>query len=220
MREVWFRISLILVFTSLSAMRAVCKRRADAAGEGLFPKQEGVLLNGIRGVLCIPLFGMFFLYLVVPGTPPWAFVRVHTAVRLGGVAGGISALVVIGLSHRALGESYSSMISLRENHRLVTGGVYRVVRHPMYGAYLLLFLCAFLISGNWVIGASGGGIILSLMTIRLAREEAVLEERYGGEYRAYMQRTGRFLPFPKQGRGKCSHDDPGTAARSEAGESG
>ena len=41
----------------------------------------------------------------------------------------------------------------------------------MYTAYLLLFLGAFLLSANWAIGTGGVGVILTLMTVRLADEE-------------------------------------------------
>jgi 4-alpha-glucanotransferase len=64
----------------------------------------------------------------------------------------------------------------------------------MYAAYLLLFLGAFLLSGNWVIGAGGAGVILTLMTVRLPSEERRLAERFGETWRCYRSRTGAFLP--------------------------
>ncbi len=64
----------------------------------------------------------------------------------------------------------------------------------MYAAYLLLFLGAFLLSANWVIGAGGAGVILTLMTVRLAEEERRLEERFGDAWISYRAATGAFLP--------------------------
>ncbi|OHD72814.1 MAG: hypothetical protein A2177_09115 [Spirochaetes bacterium RBG_13_68_11] len=64
----------------------------------------------------------------------------------------------------------------------------------MYSAYLLLFLGAFLLSANWVIGAGGVGVIVTLMTLRLAGEERRLAERFDGTWLCYRETTGAFLP--------------------------
>jgi protein-S-isoprenylcysteine O-methyltransferase Ste14 len=194
MSDLWFRISFILIFSGLSVIRIIFKRRAGVLGEGLFPKQEGPLINGIRIVLGVPLFGMVFFYLVLPDTLPQTYLRVSYSARFIGILGCIGAICVISLSHKALGRNYSSMVVIKKNHSLVTRGVYSRVRHPMYSAYLLLFISSFLVTKNWVIGVTGGGIILSLMTFRLRQEEEVLRQRFGPEYKKYMQKTGRFLP--------------------------
>jgi protein-S-isoprenylcysteine O-methyltransferase Ste14 len=199
MDEFWFRIAFVLIFSSLSVIRIICKRRAGMAHERLFPKQEGPLENGIRVVLGVPLFGMLCFYLVLPDSLPQAYVRVPLFARFAGITGGICSLIIIGLSHKALGRNYSSTVVLKKNHRLVTGGVYQFVRHPMYSGYLLLFISAFILSENWVIGATGGGIIISLMTFRLRQEEKLLHERFGLEYINYVRRTDRFLPLVKGG---------------------
>jgi protein-S-isoprenylcysteine O-methyltransferase Ste14 len=83
---------------------------------------------------------------------------------------------------------------LRRKDRLVTTGPYRFVRHPMYAAYLLLFSGAFLLSANWVICAGGVGVILTLMTLRLAGEDRRLAERFDGAWLSYRETTGAFLP--------------------------
>jgi protein-S-isoprenylcysteine O-methyltransferase Ste14 len=72
------------------------------------------------------------------------------------------------------------------------------MRHPMYSAYLLLFFGAFLLSANWVIGTGGVGVILTLMTVRLAREERRLAERFGAAWLSYWEATGAFLPRLRQ----------------------
>jgi protein-S-isoprenylcysteine O-methyltransferase Ste14 len=64
----------------------------------------------------------------------------------------------------------------------------------MYLAYFVLFIGVFLISGNWVIGAAGLAIIGMLMTVRRAREDRLLMERFGDSYRVYREKTGGFIP--------------------------
>ena len=82
---------------------------------------------------------------------------------------------------------------IKDSHTLVTSGPYRWIRHPIYTTYFASTLSFFLLTANWFIG-----LVLVAMSILLASrvegEEAMLLERFGDEYRAYMQRAGRFLP--------------------------
>ena len=63
----------------------------------------------------------------------------------------------------------------------------------MYTVIFLQQLASFLLSANWVIGIAGLGIS-SLCVARLGKEEALMVDELGDQYRAYMERTGRFLP--------------------------
>jgi protein-S-isoprenylcysteine O-methyltransferase Ste14 len=54
-----------------------------------------------------------------------------------------------------------------------------------------------LLTANWLIGLSGL-LVLILLAIRTPKEEQMLTERFGQQYRDYMQRTGRY--FPRIGR--------------------
>lgn len=132
----------------------------------------------------------------VAGLPwmPWTGVRLPSWLRWTGAGLAVAAVALITLAHRALDGSFSPTIRLRRRHVLVTCGPYRFVRHPMYAAYLVLFLGAFLLSADWVIGAGGVGVILTLMIVRLPREERRLEERFGGTWLVYRRATGAFLP--------------------------
>jgi protein-S-isoprenylcysteine O-methyltransferase Ste14 len=61
--------------------------------------------------------------------------------------------------------------------------------------YEFIFLLSLvLLTGNWFIG----GVPLLALTLvvvwRLGREEAAMIEKFGDDYRAYMRRSGRFLP--------------------------
>lgn len=78
----------------------------------------------------------------------------------------------------------------REEHELVTGGPYRWVRHPLYAVGSSFFVSLSLVAANWFMGLSS----LSVLLVRLPKEEEKLIERFGDEYRQYMKRTGRLLP--------------------------
>jgi protein-S-isoprenylcysteine O-methyltransferase Ste14 len=83
--------------------------------------------------------------------------------------------------------------ALKYNHRLVTSGIYRHIRHPMYASVILF--CAALLSSNpgWINGLVFG-ILLLVLWLKLRYEERLLCERYP-EYRDYQQRTKLLVPF-------------------------
>jgi protein-S-isoprenylcysteine O-methyltransferase Ste14 len=81
-----------------------------------------------------------------------------------------------------------------ETTRLVTGGIYRYIRHLMYSSLLLMGGGAFLKSPSW--WGLGILIVLVLGVIRTAAiEEKANLARFGEGYQAYRERTKRFIPF-------------------------
>ena len=99
---------------------------------------------------------------------------------------------------RTLGKNITPTVETREEHELVTGGPYRWVRHPLYTVGTSFFVSLSIVAANWFTGlASLVGLVMLL--IRLPKEEEKLIERFGDEYRSYMQRTGRLLPRIKRG---------------------
>lgn len=85
-------------------------------------------------------------------------------------------------------------VQVREGHTLVTGGVYRYMRHPMYAAHWLWAIAQALLIENWLAGLALLVTFLPLCLIRIPREEEMMLENFGEEYRQYMNRTGRLIP--------------------------
>ena len=107
----------------------------------------------------------------------------------------LAALILFYETHRQLGRNWSVTLDTRKTHKLVASGVYARVRHPMYSAFWLLALAQALLIPNWIAGLSGivgWGILFFL---RIGREEELMVATFGDEYRAYMQRTARVLPW-------------------------
>jgi protein-S-isoprenylcysteine O-methyltransferase Ste14 len=97
-------------------------------------------------------------------------------------------------SHVDLGDSWSVTLELNADHRLVTNGLYRRVRHPMYSSFLVLGVGQALLVPNWIAGLSGLASVLLLVAVRLPREEAMMVDQFGDQYRDYRRRTGAVLP--------------------------
>jgi protein-S-isoprenylcysteine O-methyltransferase Ste14 len=117
-----------------------------------------------------------------------------TTVRVLGVA-----LLAVGGTLRVapmfvLGERFGWPLAPQETHRLVTTGLYRVIRHPSYLGALLGGI------GWTLLFRSGPGLLLLLALVPLMapilhREEALLLSEFGEEYEAYRRRTWRLIPW-------------------------
>jgi protein-S-isoprenylcysteine O-methyltransferase Ste14 len=97
-------------------------------------------------------------------------------------------------SHADLGTNWSITLELREKHQLVTEGLYRHVRHPMYLALLLYSLGQALVLPNWVAGPSYLVAFALLFGLRVGPEERMMLEAFGTGYQAYRARTKRLVP--------------------------
>jgi len=112
-----------------------------------------------------------------------------------GVAADIAAIWLFYRTHRDLGHNWSVSLDLRESHTLVTTGIYGTVRHPMYAGFWLMALAQVLLLPNWVAGPAGLVGFGVLFFGRIGREEEMMISAFGEEYRAYMRRTARVLPW-------------------------
>jgi protein-S-isoprenylcysteine O-methyltransferase Ste14 len=101
---------------------------------------------------------------------------------------------LFGRAYADLGKSWSPKIDITEKQKLVTDGVYTHIRHPVYAAMWLWAIAQPLLMENWIAGFALAVCFLPLYLIRVPREEKMMLENFGEEYRAYMERTGRILP--------------------------
>jgi protein-S-isoprenylcysteine O-methyltransferase Ste14 len=95
---------------------------------------------------------------------------------------------------RTLGESFTAVVVVRPEQQIIDRGAYRWVRHPSYTAGIMMSASSMLALGNWV-----SFTIVACATIlgylyRVRVEERALVQSVGEPYRAYMQRTKRFVP--------------------------
>jgi protein-S-isoprenylcysteine O-methyltransferase Ste14 len=97
-------------------------------------------------------------------------------------------------SHADLGQNWSVSLELREGHQLVTHGVYRLIRHPMYASIWLWAIAQGMLLQNWFAGWSLVPVFAAMYFLRIPREEQLMCESFGEAYRDYMRRTGRLLP--------------------------
>jgi len=95
---------------------------------------------------------------------------------------------------RHLGREFSYVVRLGEEHRLVTDGPYRRIRHPLYAGLLVYFAGVPLVLREfWSWFLVMGWVVVSV-TIRIRREERALEDRFGDGFRAWKRRTSLLVP--------------------------
>jgi len=98
------------------------------------------------------------------------------------------------LSHADLGANWSITLQVREKHTLVSQGVYRLVRHPMYTALLLYSVGQALVLPNYVAGPFYAVTMALLVTLRIGPEERMMLEEFGKDYQEYRAHTKRLVP--------------------------
>jgi protein-S-isoprenylcysteine O-methyltransferase Ste14 len=132
-------------------------------------------------------------YLLNPEWMIWSKIGLPDWVRWLGVGVGILNTFGIYWLFRSIGTGITPTSATRKEHKLVTNGIYRHIRHPLYTFGASMFITFGMMADNWFI-ALLGVLTFIVMAIRTPKEEANLIEKFGDEYREYMKRTGRFLP--------------------------
>ena len=93
-----------------------------------------------------------------------------------------------------LGKLFRVSVRILDDHKLVTSGPYRVLRHPSYTGDLLTVSGIGLAMGNWLSLAGAFGCIFLAYGLRILIEETALCARFGEEFKAYRKRTWAFIP--------------------------
>jgi protein-S-isoprenylcysteine O-methyltransferase Ste14 len=152
-------------------------------------RDQLLLAASLTGLCIVPLF------YVITGIPAFADYRFSPLQAAIGVVLMAGALALFYLTHRQLGRYWSVTLDTRKEHKLIATGVYARVRHPMYTAFWLLAFAQALLIANWVAGLAGILGWGTLYFLRVGREEQLMIETFGDEYRDYARRTARIVPW-------------------------
>jgi len=186
-----FEVIYVICFVTGSVLRKLYVRgynRREIADDRETGLDKLLLVFVSIGFIGIPLLYLF---------APWLdFADYQLPIWVGwvGVAVFASALWLLWRSHVALGRNWSPMMEIREEHSLVTKGVYKYIRHPMYAAHFLWAIAQVLLLQNWIAGPAFMVTFVPLYLFRVPLEERMMLERFGDDYRLYMKGTGRVIP--------------------------
>ena len=193
-----YHIAFWVLFGGVFVMRMSFALRVRRAGEHVMPDREAVEREGrgmfaVRVVMFFLLLGWLALYAVNPTWLGVLSVPFPDWLRWAGFALGLASLGFWSWTQVALGKEWSPQLQLREEHHLVTTGPYARIRHPLYTAMMGYGIGLALVTANWVFIILAVAVIAGLFA-RVPKEEQMMIKEFGEDYRAYMQRTGRFLP--------------------------
>ena len=193
-----FRVAFWILLAGVFVMRIYFSLKVRQAGERLMPDREAVQREGrgmfiIRVVMGFVLLGWLILYAINPTWMKVLSVPFPNWLRWLGFAFGLASLGFWSWTQVALGKEWSPQLQLRKEHHLVTTGPYARIRHPLYTAMIGYGTSLALVTANWlfIIFAI---IAAGLTFARVPKEEQMLIQKFGENYKTYMQRTGRFVP--------------------------
>ncbi len=146
-------------------------------------------------------FGGIILYAILPSWIMILSIPLPDWLRL--IMVGVAALSISFTlwSYRTLGKNWvhalePSKFLQRKRETLVTSGPYHYVRNPIYLGAFTFIVAQALVASNWLNLLP----VLALITIiysQISKEELMLIDKFGDEYREYMKRTPRLIPKPQ-----------------------
>ena len=151
-------------------------------------REQMLMVISYSGLFAIPL-----IY-VLTGEPKFADYEFHPIQAWIGTLVLAAGMALLYCTHRDLGRAWSITLEIRDQHTLVTHGIYERLRHPMYAAFWLWAISQALLLPNWIAGFSGVMGFGTLFFARVGYEERMMLETFGDDYRAYMARTYRLIP--------------------------
>ncbi|MFB2934844.1 isoprenylcysteine carboxylmethyltransferase family protein [Aerosakkonemataceae cyanobacterium BLCC-F154] len=143
------------------------------------------------------LAGQFIAFLAIHWWAIYNFSRLsktETFLQVIGMIIVVLAIIINQLAIRTL-KGLFDRITIKPNHQLITTGIYRQVRHPVYLSYVLLLI------GYCTILQSFVSLVLTVVSCtiwlgnRINIEEKMLVEKFGDRYQAYQRKTKKIIPF-------------------------
>ncbi len=188
-----FRILFVAIYALFAGVRFYYRgktigRESEKDYEKM-DKSTIMLSMAILGYLILVI-----IYVILPDLISWAYVGLPTLIRWCAAAIALAGVGLTLLTHRTLGAQYSAKREIQKGHTLISEGIYNRIRHPMYTSFNIFSLALSLMSSNLLLIIFA--ILVAIPFPWIARkEEKMLLEQFGDDYREYMKRTGRFLPL-------------------------
>ncbi len=165
----------------------IAQRRAVA--------RRGATIRTAGGLAALVPYFFWVPYLVIALRPgpetrvPELLAWVGTVLSAVGVAFSLWAIVT-------LGRHYDLVLEVHQDHELVRGGPYALVRHPVYTGLAVHFAGLCLATGNALLIAGTLLVTFPAFYLRARAEETLLRERFGAEYEKYAREVPMLVPLP------------------------
>lgn len=151
---------------------------------------------GSRAGHVVPLMIAAVLLALPPQGIGWLAIQIvpqSIDLSLAGAAITVAGLALTVWARRVLGTNWSSTVTVKREHELITAAPYRYVRHPIYTGLLVGFAGSAVAWGQW-----RGLLAVALATYALWRkwriEDRFMRETFGDAYADYATRTPAVIP--------------------------
>ncbi len=124
----------------------------------------------------------------------FVFSREFLLITIIGIFIALVGLILRYVSIKALGKHFSGYAEVKDNHELVKEGIYKYIRHPAYLGILIYYLGLPLVLNAYYSEIIGFVIMVFAIYWRIKKEERLLIEKFGDEYKTYMNQTGLLWP--------------------------
>ena len=111
---------------------------------------------------------------------------------------GIASVWLAVSAFRELGKQWSLQARVLEDHKLITTGIYSIVRHPIYTAMLGMLIATGIVISHWLALSVAVVVFLAGTKIRMHLEEKLLAEAFGKEFDEWRSAVPGLIPFPKR----------------------
>jgi len=174
---------------SLASITEKMKTADMGMGKGLMVPTAIITVIGVIG---------FILYLLALPWWPWTHIPLGEYVQWIGIIVSIIPIFYLVWVHRHLDKQWSIALEIQEDHKLITTGPYKRIRHPMYLGIFVYTIGLCLISLDILV------TLFFVFTIwvnyrRIPNEEQMMIDQFGDEYIKYMGKTGRLIPSFRTG---------------------
>lgn len=197
--ETAFRLGFSILLGLLLIMRIYFMVKIRRSGGRIMPDENAVAREGGRGVLILRilmflgLMAFLVMYFVGAAWIDVFLIPMPIWLRWMGFILGIFSVIFWSWTQIHLDTQWSAQLQLKKNHHLVTTGPYASVRHPLYLGMMGWSVSVSLLTANWIFIAV---CVISITGVvwRVPKEEQMMVDAFGDEYKTYMQHTGRFFP--------------------------
>lgn len=197
--EIIYRLAFFILFILLLAMRVYFVIRVRRSGGRILPDDKAIEREGGRGyflvrvIIFVALIAFLVMYFIGMRWIDTFSFPLPTWLRWVGFAIGVITVLFWTWVQVTLDTQWSPQLQLTKGHHLITTGPYAHIRHPLYTGMCGWFVSLTLLTANWIFV---GACMLTFAGLlwRIPKEEQMMLETFGEEYREYMKRTGRFFP--------------------------
>lgn len=193
-----YRLALAAIFLAGVGAGLLLARRYGRPVADVPRRADGPVIAAALAAGGLAYYGSLLAFIAWPPLLGWSSMGIPAPVRWAGAAILAPGVGLALWARFTLGRSSTVTAVPAPDAELVTRGPYRWLRHPIYSAGLLMLPgSAALTDSAFVLGV--GALLLVVLDVRTRREERLLLERFGDDYRHHMDRTHRWLPRLRTG---------------------